>query len=123
MTTLGNAYDSEDTARSWIAALETDGVPGRDIRLLVGAGLDDVRCEPVGGFAGPVYPDDPVGSFGNQRLRRPRGNGTFCGDADRQRQGTFGDSDRHVIVSREHVRVAGDAGDPHARFAHRADAA
>jgi hypothetical protein len=51
----------------------------------------DVRQEPVGDFAGPVEPDSPVGTFGNRRVRRRQGNGTFTGDADRQRQGSYGD--------------------------------
>jgi len=40
-----------------------------------------------------MSPDDPVGTFGNRRIRRWRGKGTFMGDADRQRQGSFGDID------------------------------
>ena len=58
-------------------------------RLLVR--FHDVRREPVGEFCGPVEPDAPVGTFGDRRVRRSQGNGTFMGDADRQRQGSFGD--------------------------------
>jgi hypothetical protein len=58
-----------------------------------GGGLHDVREEPVGGFAGPVGPGAPVGSYGNVRRLRRQGRGTYAGDADRQRQGTFADSD------------------------------
>jgi hypothetical protein len=55
--------------------------------------LPDVRFEPVGNFAGPVGPDDPVGSFGNAPHRRRQGTGAFAGDPDRRRQGSFGDHD------------------------------
>jgi hypothetical protein len=53
----------------------------------------DVRREPVGGFAGTLGPDAPVGTYGNVRRRRRQGAGTFAGDADRQRQGSFADAD------------------------------
>ena len=57
-----------------------------------GARRHDVRREPVGGFAGTVDPDAPVGTFGNVRRLRRQGNGTFAGDADRRRQGSFADA-------------------------------
>jgi hypothetical protein len=53
----------------------------------------DVRKEPVGGFAGTVDPEAPVGTYGNVRRRRRQGAGTFAGDADRQRQGSFADGE------------------------------
>jgi len=53
----------------------------------------DVRREPVGGFAGRVPPDAPVGTYGDVRRFRRQGAGTFAGDADRQRQGSFADAD------------------------------
>jgi hypothetical protein len=56
----------------------------------------DVRREPVGGFAGRVRPDATVGTYGNVRHLRRQGAGTFAGDADRQRQGSFADSDLPV---------------------------
>ena len=52
----------------------------------------DVRREPVGWFAGTVTPDAPVGTYGNVRRRRSQGTGTYVGDADRQRQGSFADT-------------------------------
>jgi hypothetical protein len=66
-------------------------LPARDIDP--GPTLPDVRREPVGNFAGRVRPNDPVGSFGDVSLLRRQGTGTFAGDADRQRQGSFGDHD------------------------------
>ena len=55
--------------------------------------LPDVREQPVGTFLGLVPPDAPVGSFGNVPHLRWQGAGTFRGDPDRQRQGSFGDHD------------------------------
>jgi hypothetical protein len=89
-------------------------VPGRDIRLLTGCRLHDVRDEPVGEFARAARPNAPVGTYGNRRRLRRQGAGSFAGDPDRQRQGSFADTDRDVIVSYDgdagHSRVAGDLG-------------
>jgi hypothetical protein len=51
----------------------------------------DVREEPAGTFAGTIGPDAPVGTFGNVRVRRGRGAGTYAGNPDHQRQGSFAD--------------------------------
>lgn len=53
----------------------------------------DVHDEPAGNFSGRTGPDARVGSFGNRLHRRCEGHGTFRGDADRQREGSFGDHD------------------------------
>lgn len=53
----------------------------------------DVRREPVGSFAGVLDPDAAVGSFDDAPRLRRQGTGAFAGDADRQRQGSFGDAD------------------------------
>ena len=87
-------------ARRAIEVLRTSGVPARDIRLLADRRpLADVRREPVGGFAGPVAPDAPVGTYGNRPVLRRQGAGGFAGDPDDQRQGSFADADRVVIVT------------------------
>jgi hypothetical protein len=62
--------------------------------------LPDVREEPVGTFLGQVPPDALVGSFGNVPRFRRRGAGTFRGDPERQRQGSFGDHDLTEIDDR-----------------------
>lgn len=112
MTTLCKAYSNEVKARQAAEALRAAGVPGRDIRILTGHRLHDVREEPAGGFAGPVGPYDRVGTFAGVQRKRRQGAGTFAGDADRQRQGSFADADRDVIVSyeadTERSHVAGD---------------
>jgi hypothetical protein len=111
MTTLSKTYSTEIGARRAVEALRAAGVPARDIRLLAGTRLRDVRREPVGGFAGPVGPDAPVGTFGGRTVRRGQGAGGFAGDPDQQRQGSFADTDRVVIVSyaddAERARVSG----------------
>ena len=54
--------------------------------------VHDVRAEPVGGWAGPLSPDAPVGTFGDVVRRRRQGAGAFAGDPDRQREGSFADA-------------------------------
>jgi hypothetical protein len=114
MTTLTKAYPTELAARRGVEALRATGVPERDIRLLAGTAPRDIRHEPVGGFAGPVAPDAPIGTYGGRVLQRRQGAGSFAGDPDRQRQGSFADTDRDVIVTyddgAERTRVTGDLG-------------
>jgi hypothetical protein len=57
------------------------------------AARHDVRREPVGGFACTLGPDALVGTYGNVRRFRRQGAGTFAGDADRKRQGSFADAE------------------------------
>jgi hypothetical protein len=101
----------EVAARRAIAALRAAGVPARDLRLLTGRRLGDVHQEPVGGYARPFGHDAPVGTFGGGVVRRRHGAGGFAGDPDQQRQGSFGDVDRVVIVTydddAERARVTG----------------
>lgn len=86
-------YLSGNAAREAVAASGADGAED-DVRLLIGRALHDTRRERVGGFAGPVAPDDRVGSFANRVGERRRGCGSFAGDPDRERQGCSADSDR-----------------------------
>jgi nucleotide-binding universal stress UspA family protein len=91
-------YSSEAVARRAVRALTAVGVPRRDILLLTGRRLHDIRQERVGGFAGAVSPNAPVGAYaGPPRLRR-QGIGGFAGDPDEQRQGSFADADATVTV-------------------------
>jgi hypothetical protein len=112
MTTICKTYSSEVVARHAVDVLRAAGVPGRDIRLLTGCCMHDVRREPAGGFAGAVGPDATVRTYANTRCLRRQGAGSFAGDPDRQRQGSFADADRDVIVSfedgAEHPRLVGD---------------
>src|SRR5512132_3369659 len=72
MTTLTKTYPTELAARRAVQALRATGVPERDIRLLVGSAPRDIRHEPVGGFAGPVAPHAPVGTYGDRVVQRAR---------------------------------------------------
>ena len=65
MTTLIKTFATDIAARRAVAALCATGVQDRDIRLLAGSAPRDIRREPVGGFAGPVAADAPVGTFGS----------------------------------------------------------
>jgi hypothetical protein len=111
MITLTKTYPTEVAARRAVQALRATGVPERDIRLLAGSAPRDIRHEPVGGFAGPVAPDAPVGTYGGRVLQRRQGAGSFAGDPSQQRQGSFADTDRVVIVTytsdTERARITG----------------
>jgi hypothetical protein len=111
MTTLSRTYSTDVAARRAVEALHATGVPARDIRLLTGSRLGDVRREPLGGFARPVGPDAPVGTYGGGAILRRQGAGGFAGDPDQQRQGSFADTDRVVIVAydndAERARITG----------------
>jgi hypothetical protein len=111
MYVIRNAYPTETAARRAADVLRRSGVPAQAIRLLVGSPLHDVRNEPAGRFAGEVGPNAPVGTFASTTRLRRQGAGAFAGDPDRQRRGSFADSDRVVIVAgengAEHARVTG----------------
>jgi nucleotide-binding universal stress UspA family protein len=104
-------YPNEVLARRAVRSLTAAGVAPRDIRLLVGHRMHDVRDQNAGGFAGPVEPSAPVGRYAGAAGVRREGAGTFAGDPDVQRQGSFGDTDAEAIV------VVEDG----AGHAHRAD--
>lgn len=111
MTTFTRTYATELAARRAVQALRATGVAERNIRLLAGSAPRDIRQEPVGGFARPVAPDAPIGTYGGRVLRRRQGAGSFAGDPDQQRQGSFADTDRVVIVTykgdAERMRITG----------------
>jgi hypothetical protein len=114
MTTTHTAYRDQDAARGAAATRRHSGVPAQDILLLVGSPLRDVRREPVGGFAGPVAPDDPVGTFGGTTRLRRQAAGGFAGNPDDQRQGSFADTDRVLVITHdgkaERARITGHRG-------------
>jgi hypothetical protein len=59
----------------------------------------DVRDLTVGGFAGPIRPDDLVRTFANGVHPRRRSAGAFAGDPGAHRQGSFADSDRLAVLT------------------------
>ncbi len=113
MAAFCKTYARDDSARHAAEALLRAGVLERDVTLMTGSRRRDVRQELVGGFAGPIGPDADVGTFGGVPLVRRQGAGSFAGDPDRQRQGSFADSDRVVIATHadraQRSRVVGHA--------------
>ena len=112
MTTHCKPFSADAAARRAVAALRATGVPARDVRVLIGTRLGDTRQEPVGGYAGPFGHAAPAGTFGGGVVRRRQGAGGFAGDPDQQRQGSFANVDRVVIVTydddaAERARVTG----------------
>jgi hypothetical protein len=119
MATQSKTYPNEDSARRAVEALRAAGVPPRHIRLLTSRPPRDARREPVGGFAGPIGTNAPIGTYASVARRRGQGvgsfaTGSFAGDPDRQRQGSFADVERVVIViykdEAEHSQVTGYRG-------------
>jgi hypothetical protein len=112
MATLCKAYPSEAAARRAIEGLRASGLPPQGAQLITGGPVHDVRHETVGKFIGRAEPDSPVRTFGNTTLRRWHPKGAFIGDPDRQRVGTFGDVDSHVVIQHDpsghkHAHVCG----------------
>jgi hypothetical protein len=121
MAPIGKTYPSEEAARRAVQALHAVGVPRRDLRLLIAGTVPDVRRRPCGGFAGPVARDAPVGSFAGPVRRFDQATGSFAtgslaGDPDQQREGSFADVERVVIViyddGAERTRITGYRGVP-----------
>jgi hypothetical protein len=54
----------------------------------------DIRREAVGGYGGPVGPNAPTRTYANRVLLRRQGTGSYAGDPDLQRQGSYADVDR-----------------------------
>jgi hypothetical protein len=105
MAALSKAYPSDEGARQAVETLRAAGVPPCNIRLLTSRPLRDARREARGGFAGPVGPDAPVGTYAGQVDRRHMRTGSFAtgsvtGDRDR-REGSFADVERIVILTYE----------------------
>jgi hypothetical protein len=92
-------YSTEAAAREALAAWSDGGAPTPDIILMTGSPRHDIGQEPVGGFAGPIGPLSPVGTYGDAARLRRQAEGGFAGDPDRQRQGSFADTDRVVIAT------------------------
>jgi hypothetical protein len=119
MAVLTKTHPNEDAARRVVGAPWAAAEPRGDILLPTGPPLRDTRRQAVGGFAGPVRPDAPVGTYsGHIRRRQGAGSfatGSFAGDTDRERKGSFGDIERALIVThkaqteRSRVRRQGGA--------------
>ena len=114
MTVLYEAYPSQAAARRALGELRATGVPDRDVQLLIGFCRHDVRSERAGGFAGAVEPSAPVGRYAGPPRQRWQAAGSFHGVPDRQRQGSFADTEAINIVAYDHgserSRLVGDRG-------------
>jgi hypothetical protein len=106
MVPISKAFPSEPEARQAMQQLRHAGVPGDAIRLLRPCRFHDVRDEPVGTFAGSAGPDAPIGTYAGIRPSRRQGAGTFAGNPDRQRQGSFADADRDLGAAVYHEHAA-----------------
>src|SRR4051812_1753010 len=111
MNALCKAYSNTGDADRAVATLLAAGVPGDDVRLLMGAELHDARREAAGGFAGAVATDAEVGAFAGQGGDRRAAMGSFAGDSAAGGEGVFANADRDVVVThsdgQEQSRVAG----------------
>ena len=100
MATLYRAYTSTHDAEHAIRRLLSAGVPAIRIELILGRAVRDARDVPIGTFAGTTTADaQSVGSFGNVAQSGRAAMGSFAGDADKQRRGSFGDIDRDTVTT------------------------
>ena len=99
MTTLCRAYTTEDDAQAIVDRLLGGGLPGADIRVLMGRPEHDHREAPVGRFAGDrLAPTDPVGAFAGAASGQDA-MGEFESSPTHRRRGGFGDVDRDTTTS------------------------
>ena len=110
MTALCKAYDNTADAERAVADLLAAGVPGDDVRLLMGAEIHDARREARGRFSGSVAPEDQVGAFAGDGPQRSAVRGSYAA-SDAAAEGTFANAERDVVVTHsdgaEQTRVAG----------------
>jgi hypothetical protein len=104
MAVLTKTHPNEDAAHRVVGARWAAAEPLGDILLLTGRPLRDIHRQAAGGFAGPVRPDAPVGTYSGHIRRRYQAAGSFAtgssaGDIDRQRKSSFGDIECAVIVT------------------------
>jgi hypothetical protein len=100
MATLYRAYRSTREAENAIERLLSASVPAIRIQLIMGQAVKDTRDAPIGTFAGTTPADAyTVGSFANIAHSGREATGTFAGDPDKQRRGSFGDSDRDTVTT------------------------
>ena len=99
MATICRAYSTENEVDAAVDRLLGAGVPGEEIRVLAGERVRDHRDDPVGGYAGSRAADEPVGSFADTSGTTREDMGSYAGEADRQRRGSFGDIDRDIVAT------------------------
>jgi hypothetical protein len=111
MNALCKAYDTTADAERAVADLIAAGVPGEDVRLLMGAQVHDARREARGRFSGSVAPEEQVGAYAGDGPERSALRGSFAGADAGAAEGTFANTERDVVVTqsdgKEQARVAG----------------
>jgi hypothetical protein len=109
MSVICRSYTSESEARGAVDSLIAAGVAGSGIKVVMGEPERDAREEPMGSFAGTAEHGGAREDFAGQEHPAGAGRGTFAGDADEQRRGSFADMDSETIteypegVERRHV--------------------
>jgi hypothetical protein len=111
MNALCKAYESASDAERAVTDLIAAGVPGEDVRLLMGAEIHDARREARGRFSGSVAPDERVGAYAGDGPQRSAPRGAYAGDPEAAGEGSFANAERDVVVThsdgKEQTRVAG----------------
>jgi hypothetical protein len=109
MAVVCRSYTDEQEARGAVESLLAAGVPGSGIRVVMGEPERDARSEPQGSFAGTAEHGGAREDFAGREHAAGAGRGTYAGDADEQRRGSFADIDRETVaaypegVERQHV--------------------
>jgi hypothetical protein len=113
MTTHTRTYPTERAARRAVQTPRATGPTPTSVRSRA-PHHTDTRREPAGGYAGPLAPDAPTGTYGDRALQRHHGTGSLAGDPDHQRHGTYADTDRVTIITHngnaERTRITGPPG-------------
>jgi len=111
MNALCKPYDNPADAERAVADLLAAGIPGDDVRLLMGAEIHDARREARGRFSGSVAPEEQVGAYAGDGPARSALRGSFAGADSGTAEGTFANAERDVVVTHsngmEQARVAG----------------
>jgi hypothetical protein len=111
MTTLCRTYTSTQDAEDAIERLLSAAVPATRIELIAGHAAEDASDGPIGTFAGTTTADaETVGSYANIPRSGRDAAGSFAGNPDEQRRGSFGDTDHDTVVTYQrvvtHTRIA-----------------
>jgi hypothetical protein len=100
MTTLYRAYTSTLDAENAVERLLSAGEAAIRIELIMGHAVEDARDVPIGTFAGTTTADaETIGSYANVPRSGRGPTGSFAGDPDKQRRGSFGDVDRDTVTT------------------------
>jgi hypothetical protein len=99
MFTLYRTYTSTDDAENAIERLLAASLQDTEIQLIIGGASNDWRDAPIGTFAGTMTADAViVGSYANHEHSAREATGSFAGDPDKRRRGSFGDTDRDTVT-------------------------